>query len=176
MTEEVVLMVIQTQDVKTEKGYLLYVILAWSAIVFICAVVLYFLRKRTTFTTTYMHVFGIVVGGGSFRSKGKSEKIFILFLSMFSLLFNTMFTGYLFIEYIKIEGHSRINTAQEFFDSNATVYCLESLAYNIQLIAEAVTYDIITFFGADERIQNRLSTNFEICGKRVSKSRTVLFT
>lgn len=136
MIEAIVLMVIQKEQVKNEVGFRLYAILAWPTLTFVYAAVLYFLRRRSSFTTAFIHVFGIVVGGGSFRNERKLEKLFILFISIVSLLFNAIFTGYLFTEYTKVIGRSRFTSAQEFLDSNTTIYHLESLWPNIIFISD----------------------------------------
>lgn len=132
--EDLVILVIQPESIKENEGFLLYAILLWPTTTFICACFLHFLRKWKSFITTYLDVFGILIGGGSFTINERAEKIFVLFLSIFALLFNIQFTDYLFITFTSSKEPYRLHSIREFFNWNTTNYMYEGLFYIIPVV------------------------------------------
>lgn len=120
--EDIIVLIVQPQKILQQDNFLMYVVFLWPVITLPCAVCLYLIRKRNGFITTYLDAFGVIVGGGSFQISHRIEKYFAVFLSISSLMLNTLFTGNLFERYTSVQEEHRIKSLNELSELRLPLY------------------------------------------------------
>lgn len=94
----------------------------WPIISAPCALCLLLLRKQSTFLKSYLDIFGVIVGSNSIRLGQRAENLFVIFLSLSSMLLNVQFTGNLFKRYASSPSEYRIKILSDVADLRLPIH------------------------------------------------------
>lgn len=133
--EDLSIIIVQSKGATSATAYTLDGLLIWIIVTFVCACVLwifrcvYRARSNNNWSTAFIDSLSVIVGSVSFESTHRAERVFILSLAIFALLFNILFINKLFTKYA-IGGKSvKLRSIQDVAAANVTVFYINRLNF-----------------------------------------------